>query len=89
MQGSDKHFLNAPNTIVIDSLKGLCATNPHVGLDEGNKSMCASWCVQALHSKNRPSIPVIYHLKRDPSKVAVICGGGSGHEPAHAGYVGK
>ena len=26
-------------------------------------------------------------LKND--RVAVICGGGSGHEPAHAGYVGK
>ena len=22
-------------------------------------------------------------------KVAIICGGGSGHEPAHAGFVGK
>ncbi|UPW18070.1 dihydroxyacetone kinase subunit DhaK [Agarivorans sp. TSD2052] len=25
----------------------------------------------------------------DKSKVAIICGGGSGHEPAHAGFVGK
>lgn len=32
---------------------------------------------------------VVYLAKRDPSKVALICGGGSGHEPAHAGFVGK
>lgn len=25
----------------------------------------------------------------DPTKVAVLCGGGSGHEPAHAGFVAK
>ncbi|GER23188.1 dihydroxyacetone kinase [Zafaria cholistanensis] len=27
-------------------------------------------------------------FRKDPGKVAVISGGGSGHEPAHAGYVG-
>ena len=26
--------------------------------------------------------------KKDPSKVALISGGGSGHEPLHAGFVG-
>lgn len=34
-----------------------------------------------------------YHFLRktclDPDKVTLICGGGSGHEPAHAGYVGE
>lgn len=25
----------------------------------------------------------------DRSKVALLCGGGSGHEPAHAGFVGN
>ena len=28
-------------------------------------------------------------VPRQTRKVAVICGGGSGHEPAHAGYVGR
>jgi len=32
---------------------------------------------------------VVYQSKSDKSKVSLICGGGSGHEPAHAGYVGK
>ncbi len=32
---------------------------------------------------------VIHKKKIDPEKVTLICGGGSGHEPAHAGYVGE
>lgn len=32
---------------------------------------------------------VLYQADQDRSKVALICGGGAGHEPAHAGFVGK
>ncbi|MGZ9800266.1 dihydroxyacetone kinase subunit DhaK [Mycoplasma sp. AC1221] len=32
---------------------------------------------------------VIYNPNFDKNKVALISGGGSGHEPAHAGYVGQ
>ncbi|KAI0788772.1 dihydroxyacetone kinase [Abortiporus biennis] len=64
-----KHFLNTPESLVIDSLEGLCALNPQLSLDAANK--------------------VVYLANRDPNKVALICGGGSGHEPAHAGYVGE
>lgn len=32
---------------------------------------------------------VIARRTRNPNKVSLICGGGSGHEPAHAGFVGK
>ncbi|GIL91803.1 hypothetical protein Vretimale_7317 [Volvox reticuliferus] len=35
-----------------------------------------------------PQIKVVINRNHDKSKVAVISGGGSGHEPAHAGYVG-
>ena len=34
-------------------------------------------------------IEVIARAEKTPGKVGVITGGGSGHEPAHAGYVGK
>lgn len=34
-------------------------------------------------------IEVIARREKTPGKVGVISGGGSGHEPAHAGYVGK
>jgi dihydroxyacetone kinase len=36
-----------------------------------------------------PHIKVVIRCDHHPSKVAVISGGGSGHEPAHAGFVGK
>ena len=32
---------------------------------------------------------VIVRNKKQPGKVALISGGGSGHEPAHAGFVGE
>lgn len=34
-------------------------------------------------------VEVISRKEKTPGKVGVISGGGSGHEPAHAGYVGK
>jgi ATP-dependent dihydroxyacetone kinase len=36
-----------------------------------------------------PNIKVVIRSDHQPSRVAVISGGGSGHEPAHAGLVGK
>lgn len=36
-----------------------------------------------------PQVRVVIRKDWDKSKVAVISGGGSGHEPAHAGFVGK
>lgn len=36
-----------------------------------------------------PAIRVVIRKDWDKSKVAIISGGGSGHEPAHAGFVGK
>lgn len=36
-----------------------------------------------------PFIRVVIRADWDKSKVAVISGGGSGHEPAHAGFVGE
>ncbi|MHA1127416.1 MAG: dihydroxyacetone kinase subunit DhaK [Alphaproteobacteria bacterium] len=36
-----------------------------------------------------PHIKVVVRDEWDKSKVALVSGGGSGHEPAHVGYVGK
>lgn len=36
-----------------------------------------------------PHIRVVVRSDWDKSKVALVTGGGSGHEPAHAGFVGK
>ena len=34
-------------------------------------------------------LEVIYRKEKKQNKVGLVSGGGSGHEPAHAGYVGK
>ncbi|KAL1747587.1 Dak1 domain-containing protein [Schizophyllum fasciatum] len=68
MSINSKHFLNTPETLVVDSLEGLANINPKLSLDKQNK--------------------ILHIAKPDRSKVAIICGGGSGHEPAHAGFVG-
>lgn len=39
--------------------------------------------------KKLDGVNVIVRSQIDPEKVAIISGGGSGHEPAHAGYVGE
>lgn len=36
-----------------------------------------------------PSLKVVYRADHDPSKVSLICGGGSGHEPGTVGFVGS
>ncbi|KAJ7083325.1 dihydroxyacetone kinase [Mycena belliarum] len=64
-----KHLLNDADTLVVDSLTGLCAVNNQLTFDPPNK--------------------VVYRSNLDRSKVALICGGGSGHEPSHAGFVGE
>ena len=41
------------------------------------------------HLKKRPDFNVRVRAEKKEGKVALISGGGSGHEPAHGGYVGK
>jgi ATP-dependent dihydroxyacetone kinase len=38
---------------------------------------------------NFPEVRVVVRRDWDKSKVAIVSGGGSGHEPAHAGFVGQ
>lgn len=40
------------------------------------------------HLSQLKQLPVIYHNQHNSSVVPIISGGGSGHEPAHFGYVG-
>ena len=58
---------------VVTALKSLTLTNPSLAFDEPNK--------------------IIYRhpasIEDAEKKISLICGGGSGHEPAWVGYVGK
>ncbi|KAG7656841.1 DhaK domain [Arabidopsis suecica] len=70
-----KKFINKPNDVVTEFIEGLVETYPGLQYLDG-----------------LPEIKVV--LRADVSaanydKVAVISGGGSGHEPAQAGYVGE
>ena len=67
-----KHFINARDTIVTEALDGLIATS-------GGR---------LARLDGYPEIKVVLRADRDPSKVAVVSGGGAGHEPSHAGFVG-
>ncbi|KIX04461.1 dihydroxyacetone kinase [Rhinocladiella mackenziei CBS 650.93] len=68
-----KHFINDPTHLVQTALHSLTLTNPSVAFDPENKIIY-----------RRPS----KELTENP-KVSIISGGGSGHEPAFAGFVGQ
>jgi ATP-dependent dihydroxyacetone kinase len=68
-------FINTKETLVVDALDGL---------------LRASGGANLARLDGYPGIKVIVRTDHKPdARVAVICGGGSGHEPAHAGFVGK
>lgn len=66
------HFINSKETVVQEALDGLVAASGG----------------QLVRLDGYPFIRVIARSDWDRSRVAVISGGGSGHEPAHAGFVG-
>ncbi|RDX89213.1 putative 3,4-dihydroxy-2-butanone kinase, partial [Mucuna pruriens] len=70
-----KKFINDPNDVVTECIEGLVHTYPGLQYLDGF-----------------PQVKVV--IRADVScttydKVAIISGGGSGHEPAQAGYVGE
>jgi len=69
-----KHFFNRRETIVTEALDGLLQTS-----GAGRLARLDAF----------PEIKVILRADWDKSKVAIISGGGAGHEPSHAGFVGK
>jgi dihydroxyacetone kinase len=68
-----KKLINDPNHVAREMLEGLVAMNPSLAL------------------LNDATIVVRSDLAqwRSRGRVAIISGGGAGHEPAHAGYVGE
>ncbi|RDV05008.1 dihydroxyacetone kinase family protein [Undibacter mobilis] len=67
-----KKLINDPRDVVREMLEGLVQVSPGLALLEGE------------------TVVMRAELPPDPASrpVAVLSGGGSGHEPAHAGYVG-
>ncbi len=65
-------FINAKETLVTDAIDGLLETSGGA----------------LTRLDGYPHIKVVCRADWDKSRVALISGGGSGHEPAHAGFVG-
>ena len=66
-------FINAKEALVTDAIDGLLETSGGA----------------LARLDGYPHIKVVCRADWDKSKVALISGGGSGHEPAHAGFVGR
>lgn len=66
------HFMNQRENIVTEAIDGLLMAS-------GGK---------LLRLDGYPHIRVVLRSDWDKSRVAIVSGGGSGHEPAHAGFVG-
>lgn len=69
-----RFFFNDRKQLVNDAIEGILISAPHGNLVKLDLD---------------PAIRVVARSDWDKSRVAVISGGGSGHEPAHAGFVGK
>lgn len=68
-----KHFFNRRDSIVTEALDGLLGT---IGSGE------------LARLDGYPEVKVVLRAGWDRTKVAVVSGGGAGHEPSHAGFVG-
>ncbi|MCW6509185.1 dihydroxyacetone kinase subunit DhaK [Lichenifustis flavocetrariae] len=68
-----KSFLNSRDTVVVDAIDGF---------------LMSSGAVDLCRLDDFPDIKVVLRSDWDRTQVALVSGGGSGHEPAHAGFVG-
>ncbi|MEO1677828.1 MAG: dihydroxyacetone kinase subunit DhaK [Pseudomonadota bacterium] len=68
-----KQFINAKETLVTEAIDGTLRT-------AGGR---------LARLDGYPHIKVVVRTDWDRSKVALVSGGGSGHEPSHAGFVGQ
>lgn len=66
-------FMNTREDLVNEAIDGMLATS------DG----------QLARLDGYPHIRVVYRTNWDKSKVALVSGGGAGHEPAHVGFVGE
>lgn len=68
-----KQFINSKDTLVTEAIDGL------LRVSGGRLARLDGY----------PHIKVVVRTDADKTKVALISGGGAGHEPSHAGFVGQ
>ncbi|GAA5152634.1 dihydroxyacetone kinase subunit DhaK [Microbacterium pseudoresistens] len=64
-----KKLINAPEDVLVESLRGLALAHPELAVDFDTRVITRA-------------------TPKDQGKVALLSGGGSGHEPLHGGFVG-
>lgn len=67
-------FINGTESLVVDAIDGLLRSSGGANL---------------ARLDGYPGIKVVLRTDHRPGRVAIVAGGGSGHEPAHASFVGK
>ncbi len=68
-----RQFINHKDTAVTDAIDGILRSAPS----------------RLARLDGYPHIKVVLRSDFDSSRVALVSGGGSGHEPSHAGFVGE
>lgn len=68
-----EHFVNSPQDAVVDAIDGI---------------VVAAGAGHLARLDGLPDVKVVLRADWAHDRVAVVSGGGSGHEPAHAGFVG-
>ena len=67
-------FVNGTESLVVDAIDGL---------------LRSSGGANVARLDGYPGIKVVLRTDHRPGRVAIVAGGGSGHEPAHVAFVGK
>lgn len=67
-------FINGTESLVVDAIDGLLRSSGGANL---------------ARLDGYPGIKVVLRTDHKPGRVAIVAGGGSGHEPAHASFVGN
>lgn len=89
--GSGKHLIDEQKDLVVTALRGLARVNPRLSIDVGNRlAFIPSSSSEASHTGASTGLSI---KEREGSgngrrRVKILSGGGSGHEPASAGFVG-
>ena len=83
-----KKLINNPENVVDEALEGLTMIHPGLRLLEGHRVVLREKVKQSINQNIKPRQYSIV-VKISPDKVSIISGGGSGHEPFCAGYIGQ
>ena len=95
-----KKLLNSPSSavgdatdgVVLTQSAGMCVSPPHVDRSSKVSTHFILCILKTANIRRLGNLAVLYRPRSQHEKdtqVALVSGGGSGHEPAHWGYIGS